>query len=194
MVNQNNETPLHLAAIWNAKEITELLLNAELFAKNKKHLLETAKEHLSKEEVLLKERLEANNNYPLTSNVLFEHLHLLKEAAAVDVEMEATKGKQKPDVEMEATKGKQRFKTPFLAVKEKVDVDDKMMAKNDQKRLKTPLYLAVQEDAKDVIPVLIKWGADVSKLVDLSQEKAEMLHRMLSDFEFGQKIEKWVSM
>lgn len=69
-----------------------------------------------------------------------------------------------------------------------------MKTTKGKQRSKTPLYLAVQEDAKDVIPVLIKWGADVSKLVDLSQEKAEMLHRMLSDFEFGQKIEKWVSM
>ena len=67
-------------------------------------------------------------------------------------------------------------------------VDGKTETRNgNEDEAETPLYLAVKHEAKDVVFPLIKAGADISKLVRLSTEKADMLLWVLSKLKFDPK-------
>ena len=64
-------------------------------------------------------------------------------------------------------------------------VDGKTETKDgNEDEAETPLYLAVKHEAKDVVFPLIKAGADISRLVRLSTEKADMLLWVLSRLKF----------
>lgn len=57
---------------------------------------------------------------------------------------------------------------------------------------KTPLCVAVEEDATNTIPMLVERGADVTKLLPRARERARVIARMLHNLKEDSASEEWV--